>query len=76
MAILSALRIPEPKADEVHGPTRPLREIMAQPVFIVAVVVARAGLRRHEPAHDLHAARDGLLRPSLRGRRERHLART
>jgi MFS family permease len=43
MAILSALRIPTPRAAESHGPTRPLAEIMAQPVFIVAVVVAALG---------------------------------
>jgi predicted MFS family arabinose efflux permease len=39
MAILSGLRIPDSKAEESHGATRPLREIMAQPVFIVAVGV-------------------------------------
>jgi len=43
MAILSALRIPDPKAEEAHGATRPLKEIMAQPVFIVAVVVGALG---------------------------------
>jgi MFS family permease len=43
MAILSGLRIPDPKSEEAHGATRPLREIMAQPVFIVAVVVGALG---------------------------------
>jgi MFS family permease len=43
MAILSALRIPDPKGEEAHGPTRPLGEIMAQPVFVVAVVVGALG---------------------------------
>lgn len=43
MAILATLRIPTPKAEEAHGPTRPLGEIMAQPVFIVAVAVAALG---------------------------------
>jgi MFS family permease len=43
IAILSRLRIPEPKAADSHGPTRPLAEIMAQPVFIVAVAVAALG---------------------------------
>jgi MFS family permease len=43
MAILAGLRIPDPKGDEVHGPTRPLKEIVAQPVFVVAVVVGALG---------------------------------
>jgi MFS family permease len=43
MAILAGLRIPDPKGEEVHGATRPLREIMAQPVFVVAVVVGALG---------------------------------
>jgi MFS family permease len=43
MAILSMLRFPAPKAEEAHGPTRPLREIMSQPVFVVAVAVAALG---------------------------------
>lgn len=43
MAILSGLRIPDPKTEEAHGATRPLKEIMAQPVFIVAVVVGALG---------------------------------
>ncbi len=43
MAILSGLRIPDPKGDEAHGASRPLKEIMAQPVFVVAVVVGALG---------------------------------
>ena len=43
MAILAGLRIPDPKDAEAHGPTRPLKEIMAQPVFVVAVVVGALG---------------------------------
>lgn len=43
MAILAGLRIPDPHAAEANGPTRPLREIMAQPVFGVAVAVAALG---------------------------------
>ncbi len=43
MAILAGLRIPDPKGEEVHGETRPLPEIMAQPAFIVAVVVGAIG---------------------------------
>ena len=43
MVILSALRFPAAKAEESHGPARPLAEIMAQPVFIVAVGVAALG---------------------------------
>jgi MFS family permease len=43
MAILAGLRIPDPKGEEVHGATRPLKEIMAQPVFVVAVVVGALG---------------------------------
>jgi len=43
MVILAMLRIPTPHAGEAHGPARPLKEIMAQPVFIVAVVVAALG---------------------------------
>ena len=67
---------PHPGPEGGRGARRdrgPLREIMAQPVFVVAVVVGGAGLRRHEPAHDLDAARDGLLRAPLRGGRERDL---
>ena len=43
MAILAGLRIPDPKGEEAHGATRPLKQIMAQPVFIVAVVVGALG---------------------------------
>ena len=43
MAILAMLRIPAPKDEEVHGETRPLAEIMAQPVFVVAVLVSALG---------------------------------
>ena len=43
MAILSGLRIPDPHGDEAHGATRPLKEIMAQPAFVVAVVVGALG---------------------------------
>ena len=43
MAILSQLRIPAPRDEEAHGETRPLAEILAQPVFIVAVLVAALG---------------------------------
>lgn len=40
MAILAGLRIPEPKAEEVHGMGRPMRVLAKQPVFIVAVLVS------------------------------------
>jgi MFS family permease len=43
MAILSGLRIPDPKAEESSGAARPLREIMAQPGFVVAVMVGALG---------------------------------
>jgi MFS family permease len=43
MAILSALRIPDPTTEEAHATTRPLKEIMAQPVFVVAVLVGALG---------------------------------
>ncbi len=43
MAILAGLRIPDPKSDEVHGAARPMKEIVAQPVFVVAVVVGALG---------------------------------
>jgi MFS family permease len=43
MAILSGLRIPDARGEELHGETRPLKEIMAQPVFIVAVAVGALG---------------------------------
>jgi len=43
MAILAALRMPEPKAEALAGAARPLREIAAQPVFIVAVASSAIG---------------------------------
>jgi MFS family permease len=43
MAIIAMLRIPDPPADATQGPARPLREIAAQPVFIVAASVAAFG---------------------------------
>lgn len=43
MAIQSRLRIPAPKPEEADGPVRPLREIVAQPAFVVAVAVAALG---------------------------------
>jgi MFS family permease len=43
MAIVSRLRIPEAAADASHEPARPLSEIVAQPTFIVAAVVAALG---------------------------------
>ena len=43
MAIVSRLRIVEPKADATAGPARPLREIVMQPVFLVAASVAAFG---------------------------------
>ncbi|HUP31325.1 MAG TPA: MFS transporter [Usitatibacter sp.] len=43
MAIISRLAIPHPKDDLSQGPARPLREIVAQPVFIVAASVAALG---------------------------------
>ena len=43
MAIQSRLRIPAPQGEEAHGESRPLAEIMAQPVYIVAVLVAALG---------------------------------
>lgn len=44
MAIVSRLAIPRQKEDEAaHGPARPLKEIAAQPVFIVAVSTAALG---------------------------------
>ena len=43
MAIQSMLRIPAPKAEEAGGPVRPLREIVAQPAFVVAVAVGALG---------------------------------
>ena len=43
MAIVSRLRIPEAAADATHAPARPLSEIVAQPTFVVAAVVAALG---------------------------------
>ena len=43
MAIISFLRIPPPADSRSHEPARPLSEIAAQPVFIVAVGVAALG---------------------------------
>jgi MFS family permease len=43
MAIVSRLRIAEPAPDAAAGPARPLREIVMQPVFLVAASVAAFG---------------------------------
>lgn len=43
MAILSQLQIPESSESDAAGPARPLSEIAAQPVFIVAATVAAFG---------------------------------
>jgi MFS family permease len=43
MAIVSRLAIPTPKADAAQGKPRPLREIVSQPVFVVAASVAALG---------------------------------
>ncbi len=43
MAIISRLIIPNAKDDASLGPARPLREIVAQPVFVVAASVAALG---------------------------------
>lgn len=43
MVLLAFLRVPEPGTSEAHEPSRPLAEIMAQPVFIVAVAVGALG---------------------------------
>jgi MFS family permease len=43
MAILARLHIPEPKQAESMEPPRPMAEIMAQPVFLVAVIGAALG---------------------------------
>jgi predicted MFS family arabinose efflux permease len=43
MAIVSRLKIVEPAADSRAGPARPLREIVMQPVFLVAASVAAFG---------------------------------
>jgi MFS family permease len=43
MAIISRLAIPAPKDDGASGVARPLREIVSQPTFIVAALVAAFG---------------------------------
>ena len=43
MGVLSFLRIPPPTDEEHSGSGRPLKEIAAQPAFIVAVIGAAAG---------------------------------
>ena len=43
MAIVSRLAIPRPVDEASHGRARPLREIVAQPVFVVAAGVAALG---------------------------------
>src|SRR5882672_7262557 len=43
MAIMSRLRIPNAEESAAGGPARPLAEIVAQPVFVVAVSVAALG---------------------------------
>ena len=43
MAIVSRLKIVEPAPDAAAGPARPLREIVMQPVFLVAASVAAFG---------------------------------
>jgi MFS family permease len=43
MAIVARLRIPEPREAPSAAPARPLREIIQQPVFIVAAAVAALG---------------------------------
>ncbi|MGB0467155.1 MAG: MFS transporter [Pontibacterium sp.] len=43
LVLLSLIRIPPAPADEHSGPARPIREIMAQPDFITAVVVGMVG---------------------------------
>ncbi len=43
MAIVSRLTIPGSHGEAAQGPARPLREIVAQPVFIVAAAVAALG---------------------------------
>jgi len=40
LVLAQLLRLPEPKGGAVSGPARPLREILAQPVAWVAVLVA------------------------------------
>lgn len=43
MALLAFIRIPPPSVAERHEPVRPLAQIMAQPVFIVAVTGSALG---------------------------------
>ena len=43
LVLLSLIRIPAASGDEHHGPTRPIREILAQPNFISAVVAGMVG---------------------------------
>jgi predicted MFS family arabinose efflux permease len=43
VGVLQLLRIPSPAGDDHKAPTRPLREIIAQPVFIVAATGAAIG---------------------------------
>ena len=43
VGVLQLLRIPSPAGDTGQAPSRPLKEIMAQPVFIVAVTAAAIG---------------------------------
>jgi MFS family permease len=43
VGVLQLLRIPSPAGDMHKAPSRPLKEIMAQPVFIVAVTGAAIG---------------------------------
>ncbi len=42
-ALISRLRIPEPPLEEAQGAVRPLRQIAAQPVFVVAALSAALG---------------------------------
>ena len=66
LAVQSRVNVPKPSAEERAGGGRPLREIIRQPVFIVAALSGGAGLRPHEPADDGHAAGDELLRAPVR----------
>lgn len=43
LVLLSLIRIPPASGDEHHGPSRPIREILAQPNFISAVVAGMVG---------------------------------
>ncbi len=64
LAVQSHVEVPKPTPEESAGGGRPLREIVRQPVFVVAALAGDVRLRPHEPADDRDAARDGLLRPS------------